>query len=251
MNNPFTSRHRPIGWVLPVSLMTMIVGFMGSTAWINTAQSKDNKIAIDRIGVSPDIANDQVKLVERVKSLEGEVSKLRTENTKFQTLLGNQNGTTKELTNSLRDLKRFASQTEAVGPGVQIVLSDSKKSDAPEISASIIHDIDILKVVNEMWNAGAEAIAIDDRRVGPSTNIRCVGTTVLVDQKKIASPITIRAIGDRKNLMGGLELPGGIIQELRTVDPSMAKLETIQVMRLPAWSGPTTWDFAKVPEDNP
>ena len=44
----------------------------------------------------------------------------------------------------------------------------------------IIHDTDVLRVVNELWNAGAEAVTVNNRRVGPGTNYRCVGTTILV-----------------------------------------------------------------------
>lgn len=228
------------------------VGFMGSTAWINTIQFEKNGRVIQERGIPVEIATDAVKLAERVQSLESEVTKLRTENTKLQASVGSQSSFSKELNKSLQDVKRVSALTEAIGAGVKVTLRDSDKvGQAPDASATIVHDIDVLKVVNEMWSAGAEAIAIDDRRVGPGTTIRCVGPTVLVDQEKIATPIVIQAIGNQKNLMGGLQIPGGIIQELRQVDPSMVKVEVINQMKLPAWTGTTTWKYARVPEDNP
>lgn len=228
------------------------VGFMGSTAWINTIQFEHNRDRMRDKGIPVEIATDAVKLAERVQSLESEVTKLRTENTKLQASVGSQSSWSKEINKSLQDVKRISAMTEVIGPGVQVTLRDSDKlNQAPDASASIVHDIDVLKVVNEMWSAGAEAIAIDDRRVGPGTTIRCVGPTVLVDQEKIATPIRIQAIGNQKNLMGGLQIPGGIIQELRNTDPSMVKIEAVNQMKLPAWSGPTSWKYGKVPEDNP
>jgi len=251
VNSPFTIRHRPIGWVLPVSLMMAAVGFMGSTAWINTLQFERNRDAIKDKGIPVEIATDAVKLADRVKSMETEVTKLRAENTKLQASLGSQNSSSKELNKSLQDIKRISAMTEVIGVGVVVTLRDSEKtSPSPEFSDKIVHDIDILKVVNEMWSSGAEAIAIDDRRVGPGTSIRCVGPTVLVDQEKIATPIRIQAIGNQKNLMGGLQLPGGVIAELRQMDPAMVRIEAVNQMKLPAWTGPTSWKVGKVPEDS-
>lgn len=230
--------------------MTMIIGFMVSTAWINTSRAEQRWGKIKDLGIAPDLAVDAVKMAERLKALGAEVAKLRDENAKVQNAYANKDSASKELTSQLNDARRIACQSEVVGPGVQVTLRDSKRTGAgPEIDAAIIHDVDLLRIVNELWNAGAEAVAIDDRRIGPGTNIRCVGSTVLIDQEKVAAPVTVRAIGGQKNLIGALELPGGIIAELRSVDSSMVKIEAQNIMTLPPWTSPTIWKYAKEPAE--
>jgi len=73
-----------------------------------------------------------------------------------------------------------------------------------------------------------------------------VAPTVLVDAERIASPIKIRAIGDPDTMMGGLKMPGGVVDQLLEVDPRMVTIEAVKDMTLPAYSGPTTRRFAKV-----
>jgi uncharacterized protein YlxW (UPF0749 family) len=56
-------------------------------------------------------------------------------------------------------------------------------------------------VVNALWAAGAEAVAINDERLAPTTTIRAAGEAILVDLRPVTSPYTIRAIGDPDTLL--------------------------------------------------
>ena len=241
MTNPFSQRSRPSGWVVPVSLTTLLVGFLASTAFVHT-----DKESIQQLVHPQEVQDEGNKKAARIKLLEEEIKKLNEEKTRFENAVVDRDKSSETLNKALQDANRIAALSEVEGPGVKIVLQDSHKDGLPP-EAGIIHDQDILKVVNELWNAGAEAICIDDRRVGPSTNIRCVGSTVLVDGQRIASPITIKAVGSPKDLNGGMSLPGGQLDELRQTDSTMAKIETIQIMRLEKWVGSTTWHWGKVP----
>jgi uncharacterized protein YlxW (UPF0749 family) len=58
-----------------------------------------------------------------------------------------------------------------------------------------ILDRDIQSVVNEFWAAGAEAVAIDGQRLGPTTSIRSAGQAILVDFRPVTNPYLIEAIG--------------------------------------------------------
>lgn len=78
--------------------------------------------------------------------------------------------------------------------------------------------IDIIYLVNELWAAGAEAIAINDQRITARSNIFYAedehNMYITVNNQKLNYPITIMAIGDPNNLDKGLTLPGGIIDNL-------------------------------------
>ncbi|MCW5937981.1 MAG: DUF881 domain-containing protein [Fimbriimonadaceae bacterium] len=233
-----------------MSIMALIVGFMTSLAWISV---EDRRGRVQRL--EPDqrqrFAIGTLDLTEENEDLRLEVTKLRVENTKLQNALAKNSNASEELNKSLQEMKVFATLTDVEGPGVSVVLRDSKKpiEAAIDLGGQIVHDTDVLRVVNELKNAGAEAITVNKRRVGPRTNFRCVGTTILVDDSKIASPVIIRAIGETETLFGAMNLPGGVLDELRQVDPNMVEIQPVERMRLAAFSGSTTTKYITVPVD--
>ncbi len=249
MINPFLSRKSPNGWVVPVSFMALLVGFMTSLAWITTEDRRG------RIQQLPEeqrqrFAIGTLDLTDENESLRAEVTKLREENTKLQNALAENDNASKSINTALQELKVFAGLTEVEGQGVVITLSDSARppGGAFDAAGQTIHDTDVLRVVNELWNAGAEAVSVNNKRVGPQTNFRCVGTTILVDQVKIATPVVIRAIGESDTLYGAMNLPGGFFDELRLVDPKMVEIVPVKTVRLPAYSGSTAMKVVQVPE---
>lgn len=249
MVNPFVTRKQPSSWVLSLSIVMLLVGMLVSMTWITEA-TKQERIR----SLSPDVrtrlAMGDLDLSEELEKLQTEISKLREENTRLQEVAAEGNSASKEINDSLKETRLFAGLTDVEGPGVTVTLSDSRKpgEEVGFFEAGIVHDLDVLKVVNELWNAGAEAISVNGKRVGPNTDFRCVGTTIMVDQQQIASPVKIEAIGDQNTLFGAINLPGGALEEMREVDPDMVKVELAKTLFLPGWAGSTTYKFAKVPE---
>ena len=103
------------------------------------------------------------------------------------------------------ELDRFAilAGTRGVdGGGIVIRLSDSpagKRGD-PESADFQIQDVDLQLVVNALWSAGAEAIAVNGQRIVGTTAIRSAGGAVLVNYHVLASPYRVVAIGDARRL---------------------------------------------------
>src|SRR5699024_3014524 len=99
-----------------------------------------------------------------------------------------------------------AADSAVIGPGLTVTVTDpgvgrnltdvSKQRVAG--SRQIILDRDLQLVVNSLWSAGAEAIAVDDVRMGPNVTIRQAGGAILVDNTPVSSPYTILAIGPRE-----------------------------------------------------
>ena len=75
----------------------------------------------------------------------------------------------------------------------------------------MVHDSDLRSVVNELFSAGAEAIAINDQRLVANSSIRCVGPTVLVNSERLAPPYKIAAIGKPDVLQSALDMQGGAL----------------------------------------
>lgn len=71
----------------------------------------------------------------------------------------------------------------------------------------LVHDLDILNLINDLKEAGAEAISINGQRITNTTEVSCAGYTVKVNNIFIARPFTIKAIGDPKMLKAALLAP--------------------------------------------
>ncbi len=246
--NPFVQRQSPRGWVLPISVLALLIGMMGSMAFLSEGAKKKTTAQMPE-GIRGEFGGQNIDLAKEVVGLREEVSKLREDKTKLETKLADTGNATKEINDSLQETKIFAALTPLKGEGLIVTLKDSKKpSDEMIIDSGLVHYLDVLKAVNELYNAGAEAIAVNGIRVGPRTDFRCVGTTILVSTTKIAPPIVIQAIGDTKTLLGAMNMPGGILTELRDVDSDMVTVEPAKELSIPAYDGSTKFKVGEVPE---
>ena len=92
--------------------------------------------------------------------------------------------------------------TEVKGQGITIELEDG---------IDLIHDNDIISIVNELKNAGAEAISINDQRIVSTTSITCDGNVIMINGQKVGTPFFIKAIGNSASLYGALSRKEGIM----------------------------------------
>jgi uncharacterized protein YlxW (UPF0749 family) len=247
--NPFVSRISGNSWVTPVSAMSLVLGFMIATAWVNK-ETRGSRVSLLGAAQGDRVQSGTIDMQEAVASTQAEVAKLRAENTKLQNAMASQTSSTKALNDSLQEVKTLAGLTDLEGPGIVVELRDSKKPASGIFPADlIIHDVDVLKVVNELWNAGAEAVAVNNHRIVGGTSFRCVGSVILVDDVKIASPIVIRAIGDPGTLRGALELPEGVLADLKEIDPAMVVVSKVDKQKLPAYTGSTATRIGTLPKE--
>lgn len=97
------------------------------------------------------------------------------------------------------------------GPGLTVVLEDSSAARAPTGNPNdlVVHERDIQTVVNALWAAGAEAVAINGERLSSLSAVRCAGNTLLLHGVVHSPPYEIGAIGDPDALAVALaESPG-------------------------------------------
>jgi uncharacterized protein YlxW (UPF0749 family) len=95
------------------------------------------------------------------------------------------------------------------GPGMEIT-TDNAPGSGEESGEGIILDKDLQQLVNALWQAGAEAIAINGHRLTSLTAIRTAGQAITVDYRSLTPPYVVDAIGDPSTLPARLlETPGG------------------------------------------
>lgn len=98
-----------------------------------------------------------------------------------------------------------AGTVPVVGPGLVIVLYDAPAGeDGERDPESRVQDVDLQIVVNGLWAAGAEAVAINDHRLTAMSAIRSAGEAVLVDLAPLVPPYRVSAVGDARALQTGL-----------------------------------------------
>ncbi len=114
-----------------------------------------------------------------------------------------------ELRADLRRVRLYAGIDPAVGPGVSIMVRGP--IDGPGVE----------DLVNELRNAGAEAMAIEDIRLVPGVVATGPGGAVIVADRELGDAFTLDAIGAPDKLTGSLTRPGGIIAQLSATQPDV------------------------------
>lgn len=150
----------------------------------------------------------------------------------------------------LQDLRLRSGMTPLEGPGVIVTIDDSKiKSKAGDNqNLYIIHDDDLLKVINELRAAGAEAISVNGQRLVATSEIRCAGPTLSVNNVRSAPPYEIRAIGDSATLENALKMRGGVMETLQVWGIQLEVRRTDKVA-VPAYKGVAQFTYARAAEE--
>lgn len=161
---------------------------------------------------APTEAKERQKLIDRIQTetrsadaLQKDVDALRdTVSAEQQAALQHHGGGENRL------LELLAAATPVHGPGVKLVVDDAKAasggdSGGPRASSGFsdtgrVRDRDMQRVVNGLWSSGAEAITVNGQRLTQLSAIRAAGDAILVDNKPLAPPYTVLAIGDGKRL---------------------------------------------------
>jgi uncharacterized protein YlxW (UPF0749 family) len=147
------------------------------------------------------------------------------------------------LTKQLEASEILSGQVAVEGPGVIVTMEETKRVTSENPMNDVIHDDDILRVINELCDAGAEAISLNDERLLATSEIRCAGATVSVNNNRYAAPFIIKAIGDPKNLEAALSMRHGTVEVLASwgIDVTVVKSNKLQIN---AYNGVTAFKYA-------
>ncbi|MFF4102920.1 DUF881 domain-containing protein [Streptomyces sp. NPDC001903] len=141
--------------------------------------------------------------------------------------------------------------TEVQGPGLKLVVDDAKGSSSggggkPRENAGFsdtgrLRDRDMQKIVNGLWQSGAEAISINGQRLTALSAIRAAGDAILVDNRPLVPPYEVLAVGDKKRLGTAFQdsADGQYLHALQENYGIRATLSPADQLRLPAASSLT------------
>ncbi len=138
--------------------------------------------------------------------------------------------------------------TNVKGSGIIIKLQDANENDSlatsDNISKKLIHNGDLLAVVNELKNAGAEAIEINNQRITNTSSITCEGNVTKINGEKIGSPFEIKAIGSQGLLYGQLTRPGSYLS-LMSDDGIIVEVSKSDDISIEKYKGVVNFEYIK------
>ncbi|MEU1891993.1 DUF881 domain-containing protein [Streptomyces pristinaespiralis] len=196
---------------------------------------------------APVLAKEREELIDRVEAqtkkadaVERDVEALRSDVEERQRKALNTQGEEQGATVPL-----LAGATEVHGPGVKLVVDDAKGTDqggdGPRESSGFsdtgrVRDRDMQRVVNGLWESGAEAIAINGQRLTALSAIRAAGDAILVDNRPLVPPYTVLAVGDGSRLRTAFQgsADGQYLQVLKEDFGIRTSISDEESVRLPA-----------------
>ena len=223
---------KPQPWVLPVTVVCLALGALIALMLRLSAPPTD----------TPDPSMRPEEQVRYYKAqndvLQSEVNKLRNKLNEVIDATASDQQQRKALMQELSDLRIRSGITPVEGPGIVITLDDSNtlKPTQSDVNANalIIHDFDLMLLVNELRSAGAEAISINDQRLVGSSAIRCVGPVINVNDRPVSAPFVVKAIGKSDTLYGAVNLPLGVLDQMHSLGSISINVVKKDTLRVPA-----------------
>jgi uncharacterized protein YlxW (UPF0749 family) len=157
--------------------------------------------------------------------------------------------TVRDLNDQLLDARIAAGLIPLTGTGLVLQLEDSLEPVAPDANEAdyLVGARDIRTVVEELWAAGAEAVAVNGERITPTSAIIEIGPSILVNSAYLVPPYQVTAIGP-DDLYQRISASPGFVDLIRAraetygIRISFAEPDSVDI---PAFAGTVTLRYAR------
>ena len=228
---------------LAVMAVCVVVGFLlaAQLRGVQLAGAADATNA-SRLETLQSLYND---VVEERDGLTEQVGQLQSELELYRQQAASGDEGSEALKTELEQMEITAGLTDVEGPGVTVVLEDSTQANVTGDEADyLIHDNDILSVINELRSAGAEAISLNGERILATSEVRCTGAVVTVNGRRYAAPYIIFAIGDKDTLYSALTMRSGVVDVLSQWGITV-KVTASDLLLIPKYNGSIDYEYAR------
>ena len=183
-----------------------------------------------------DLARILSDLNAEADALQGEVAELKVQLGDLRRSSRDEAAAAGAAAEQLRSLQVLAGTAPVTGPGVVVTVADP--------DGLLTYDT-MIDIVQELRDAGAEAIAVNDNRVGVATAFAERDGRITVDGEVLVPPFQVTAIGQPATLEGGLKIPGGAVDAVSTVKGVRVQVDKQAKVDLPALARPPRFDVAE------
>ncbi len=179
-----------------------LFGVLVATAAAQTWRTKDDAAARHDQLVKQVLARK-----DALAALQDRARALRSETQTLENVLLQATAEGRAVQSRLNRLGVATGAAATQGPGVRIVVDSGPATSGNDAE---VLDVDLQKMVNGLWLAGAEAISINGQRLTSLTAIKQGGDIMTVNYRKLSPPYTVSAIGNPDNLAARfVDTPGG------------------------------------------
>ena len=233
--------RRVSAWRALTGVAAALAGLMFATS-ATTARGTDLRSTAGRARLTDLIASQQ----QTVDALEARAARLRTavEDATGEAALGN--ARVRELDRANERLGVPVGLAALRGPGLSVSLDDAPRPPDgepppgnPAPDDLVVHEQDVLAVINALWAGGADAVTVMGDRIIGTSAVRCVGNTLLLHGNVYSPPFVVAAIGDPARLMEALDASRGV-QLFRSYVAAYGLgyvVEPLTDLRVPAYEG--------------
>ncbi|WP_199421492.1 DUF881 domain-containing protein [Actinotalea solisilvae] len=151
------------------------------------------------------------EVTQRTEELEDQAAELRAQRAELATGSDTRRAAREAATERAAQQGILAGRLPAQGPGVVLTVRDPDR----RVPALVLYN-----VLEELRNAGAEAVQVNDLRVTASTYVVDTADGVSVDGTLLEPPYRWVAIGDPDVIIPALNMPGGALAVVRGSDGS-------------------------------
>ncbi len=228
---------RTRGAKISIALVCMVLGVMLAVQYKTTGHYKASLVQTQRtedLGrMLENVTKEKNALNDKVSSLTEQLDNMRKNDQAMA-----------DLQRELLQTSLSAGLVELDGPGLIITVNDRPQNfQNGNPNEFLIHEADLLMLINELKASGAEAISLNDERITAMTEVRCAGPVILVNQNKIGTPFVLKAIGNPDVLESGMKLMGGIYSQLQ-FQGFQISLEKSTEINIPANNQQTKFIYA-------
>ncbi len=227
---------------LALGLVCVVLGF-AITIQLRSVQKNNGAGTISSLR-GAEIQNMYMKEKEKNEALYLDYERIKNDLDQYKEAIADTNATTSLLKEQLDNAEILAGMKEVEGPGVVVKMNDGTKTPLPGEPESLywLHDSDILLVINELKDAGAEAISINGERLTSISEVRCVGSVLSINNVRTGAPFIINAIGDPKTLESALLFKGGVVADIAAY--CEVDVKTSDKIVVPAYKGAINFKYA-------
>ncbi|MGL5329769.1 MAG: DUF881 domain-containing protein [Peptostreptococcaceae bacterium] len=215
------------GYILVAFLLGIFIAI-----YLKSINSNNTYITLEQKRELEDEISKTKLNIEKLKKIELEYEK-KLES--YKDVFEDENKSLQELMQKeIESLKEISGYEQLIGSGVKITIKDSERalSKGENPNDLIVHDIDILRILNDLKKSGAKGISINGERVLPNSQIKCSGATITVNKTTYGQPFIIEAIGDKKSLVASINSPESYANLLRDVYGIYINIEEVNEMVL-------------------
>ena len=226
---------------ITIGIMCLILT-MSIVIQMNTV--KNNGSTVSRSQKESDLKSQILRMKEKYESQYEELEAISKDLEAKRIELTSHNGELSEIKNQIERDNLIIGNTEVTGSGVVITLTDGQSdTNALNPDELIVHAQNVLAVVNELKNAGAEAISINGQRIVSRTSIQCDGNVTMINGSKVSTPIEITAIG-LPEMLATLNRAGGTLEKFKRLGKGVDFKKNTN-LKIPKYTGVITFKYEK------